>query len=323
MYENVKEAEKRYEMKDFPLNVIVEVGNHCNLNCTTCMNDRLTRKKGYMSIFLYKKIIDEIAERNPYCRVWLDFYGEPLLVRYKLYYMINYAKKKGLKNVNINTNGTLINEEMAEMLLDSEIDFISIDVDGFSKEVYEKIRIGADRDVLYHNIEHLLQRKGERGLSTPIIEVKAMEMEENRNELQKIVDYWRDRGAWTTVRRLISWGGGIQKFTYENNDERCACGHAVGVCAITWDGNVVTCAMDADGKTIYGNINNSSISEVWEKRNKELVSKHLAHQWKQIPEVCKSCTDWMIVGEQRFDENGNASVRSYDAKAKMQRTEKI
>jgi len=318
MYENVKEIEKKYEIKEFPLNVIVEVGNHCNLNCISCINDKLTRKKGYMDIFLYKKIVDEISVKNPYCRVWLDFYGEPLLVRYKLYYMINYAKKRGLKNININTNGTLITKEMAEMLLDSGIDFISIDVDGFSKEVYEKIRIGADRDVLYNNIEFLLERKKQRGLKSPIIEVKAMEMEENKNELEQIVQYWRSRGAWTTVRRLISWGGQHPGIVHDNVGERCACGHAVGVCAITWDGNVVTCAMDADGKNVYGNINELSIAEVWKKRNEEMVCKHLEHKWDELPEVCKHCTDWAIVGEQRFDEEGNVAKRNYDEKAMMQ-----
>ena len=321
MYENVKEVEKRYEMKEFPLNVIVEVGNHCNLNCITCINDKLTRKKGYMDIFLYKKIIDEVAEHNPYCRVWLDFYGEPLLVRYKLYYMINYAKKKGLKNININTNGTLMNKEMAEMLLDSEIDFISIDCDGFSKEVYEKIRVGANRDVFYENVEFLMKRKKEmeaQGLKTPIIEMKAMEMEENRHELDQIVSYWRERGAWTTIRRLISWGGQHEGIKHEEMEERYACGHAVGVCAITWDGDVVTCAMDADGKTVYGNVYNESIAEIWKRRNEEMVSKHLEHKFDEIPEVCKHCTDWQIIGEQRFDEQGNAQIRNYDEKAKMQ-----
>ena len=277
MYENVKEIEKKFEMKEFPLNVIVEVGNHCNLNCTTCINDKLTRKKGFMDIFLYKKIIDEIADNNVYCRVWLDFYGEPLLVKYKLYYMIDYAKKKGLKNININTNGTLINKEMAEMLLDSGIDLISIDVDGFAKEMYE-----------------------------------------NRHELDKIVEYWTARVAWTTVRRLISWGGQHEGITHEKTDERYACGHAVGVCAITWDGDVVTCAMDADGRTVYGNINNQSIRQVWKERNEKMVCKHLEHKWDELPEVCKHCTDWTIVGEQRFDENGNAAKRNYDDKAMMQ-----
>ena len=108
MYEDVTKIESKYEMKDFPLNIIIEPGNYCNLNCSTCIHDRLTRPKGSINILLYKKIIDEIAEINPYTRIWLDFYGEPLLQKYKLYYMIDYAKKKGLMNIEINTNGTLL-----------------------------------------------------------------------------------------------------------------------------------------------------------------------------------------------------------------------
>lgn len=48
---------------------------------------------------------------------------------------------------------------MADMLLDSGIDFISIDCDGFSKEVFEKIRVNANRDVVYNNIENLILKK--------------------------------------------------------------------------------------------------------------------------------------------------------------------
>lgn len=55
MYENVKEIEKKFEMKEFPLNVIVEVGNHCNLNCTTCINDKLTRKKDLWISFFTRR----------------------------------------------------------------------------------------------------------------------------------------------------------------------------------------------------------------------------------------------------------------------------
>ena len=162
MYEDILKVEKKFKMSDFPLNIIVEPGNYCNLNCTTCANNKLTRPKGQMNILLYKKIIDEIAVENPFARLWLDFYGEPLLQKFKIYYMVDYARKKGLKNININTNGTLLDEEMAEMLLDSQINFISIDCDGFSKEVYESIRIGANRDTTYSNIEYLLKRKKEQ-----------------------------------------------------------------------------------------------------------------------------------------------------------------
>lgn len=311
MYENIQEVEKKFSMSEFPLNVIVEPGNYCNLNCTTCANNKLTRPKGQMDILLYKKIIDEIATENPYTRVWLDFYGEPLLQKFKLYYMIDYARKKGLQNIELNTNGTLLNHEMAEMLLDSQISFISIDCDGFSKEVYEKIRIGGDRDVTYANIEYLLKRKKELGLKKPIIEVKVMEMEENKDEIDEIVNYWRARGAWTTTRRLISWAGMCEDIKPEADTDRIACGNAVGTMAITWDGKVTNCVMDVDAQYTCGDVTKESIKDIWNRRNQTMVSKHMEHRFDELPEICKTCTDWMIIGEERFDENGNPVQKNY------------
>ncbi len=316
MYEKLENLEEKFQIRDFPLNVLIETGNYCNLNCTTCSNDKLTRKRGYMNSLLYRRIIDEIADENPYARVWLDYYGEPLLSKFKLYYMIDYAKKKGCKNISMNTNATLLDEEMAEMLLDSNIDFISIDCDGFSPEVYEKIRIGAKRDIVYKNIEHLLKRKKERGLDNIKIEVKVMEMEENKHEIQKIMDYWRERGAWTTKRRLITWGGSVKDIKIEEKD-RIACGYAVGICPITWDGNVVNCACDVDASVIWGNVNENSIKEIWKIRNEKMVKLQVEHRFAELPEICHDCNDWSIIGEERFDENGNPVQKNYEHKEKM------
>lgn len=209
MYADVKEAEKHYVLTEFPLNVGIEVDTFCNLNCVMCSQSDIQRKRGYMDMFLYKKIVDEIAEESPATRIWLDFFGEPMLVGFKLYYMIDYAKKKGIQTVAMNTNGTLLKPEMAEMLLDSGIDYLSVDCDGFSAEVYESIRVGAKRDVFYQNIEWLLQRKKERGFEKPIIDVKIIDMPQNHDEIPKVLNYWRKRGAWTAVRRPGHWAGTI------------------------------------------------------------------------------------------------------------------
>lgn len=312
MYEDLKEVEKKFKISDFPLNIIVEPGNYCNLNCTTCANNKLTRPKGQMNILLYKKIIDEISQENPYTRLWLDFYGEPLLQKFKIYYMIDYARKKGLKNIEINTNGTLLDREMAEMLLDSQISFISIDCDGFSKEIYEKIRVGANRDITYANIEYLLKRKKELGLSKPIIEVKVMEMAENKAEINDIINYWRARGAWTTTRRLISWAGMCDDIRPEVSTDRIACGNAVGILPITWDGKAANCVMDVDAQFVCGDVNKESIKNIWKHRNETMVSKHMEHKFNELPDICKQCTDWAIIGEERFDENGNPVQKNYE-----------
>lgn len=317
MYEELDIVEKKYKMSDFPLNVIVEPGNYCNLNCITCANNELTRPKGSMSILLYKKIIDEVAAENPFTRIWLDFYGEPLLQKYKIYYMITYAKQKGIRNIEMNTNGTLLDEEMAEMLLDSGINFISIDCDGYSKEVYEQIRVNGNRDVTYQNIEYILRRKKERGLKYPFIEVKVMEMEENKHEIDKILSYWRKQGSWTTKCRLISWAGKCENLIPQTQHSRIACGNAVGILPITWDGKAVSCVMDVDAQYIYGDVTTDSIKEIWLRRNEDMVKKHLEHRFDELPEICRNCMDWAIIGEQRWDENGIPVEKNYENEAVM------
>lgn len=313
MYEELEGLESKLIKREFPLNIAIEVSNHCNLNCIMCGSDKIKRARGYMPIKTYKRIIDEVAVESPSCRIWLDFYGEALLVRWKLYYMIDYAKKKGLTSININTNGTLLDEDMAEMLLDSGIDYISLDVDGYSSEVYEKIRVGGKRDVLYKNIEYLLKRKKELKKKV-IIDIKVIEMEENKHEVDMILEHFRKLGAWTAVRRLISWAGEKETTNVDSiGVNRIACAPATGTCAITWDGNVANCGLDGEADIIWGNVNELAIKKIWEKRNEEMVIKHLEHKFSELPEMCQKCTDWMFVGEKRWDEKGNIIERNYNS----------
>lgn len=312
MIKNLKEMEKNFFMRDFPINIGLEVGNHCNLNCIMCCNNTLQRKRGYMDMKLYRKIIDEIAEVSPNTRIWLDFYGEPLLVRYKLYFMIDYAKKKGIANVNMNTNGTLLNDEMAEMLLDSGIDFISVDVDGFSKEVYEQIRRGADRDIVYGNILNFIKKMKTRKENSPYFEVKVIEMEQNKDEVERIVNYWLDKKIGVGVRVLNNWGGNLKSVKHNIKQERVACGNAIGQLCITWDGRVTVCAQDCEATLAFGDLNKESIQEIWSKKRK-FMELHMQHKFDQLPGFCQQCTSWALVGsEEHYYPNGEKYVRSYE-----------
>ena len=309
-FETGTELERKFKMTTFPLNVVVEPSAYCNLNCIMCGHGSMKRPKGVMAIELFKKIINEVSGENRGTRLWLDFYGEPLTAGFRLYYMIDYAKKRGIKNVFMNSNGMLLNQEYAEMLLDSGIDYISLDCDGFSKEVFESIRRGGDRDVFFSNVEYLLELKKLRNAKT-IIDIKVIEMEDNKNEVEKIMTYWREKGAWTAVRRRGDWAG--TRFNKEaGTRDRIACGHAISTCAITWDGVVASCVWDGDCEQICGNVNETSIKEIWQKRNKDIIQLHLEHRWDKLSDACQKCTSWRNIGEMRYDEYGSAVERSYN-----------
>ncbi len=316
MYEEVgKELEEKFVVSDFPLNIAVEVTNQCNLNCIMCGRDTMTRKHGSIKMSLYKKIVDEIANENPNTRIWLDFYGEPLIAGFKLYYMVDYAKKKGCTNVFTNSNGQLLTNEYADMLLDSGIDYISLDCDGYSKKVYESIRVGGNRDLFYSNVEYLLAERDRRHSDTKI-DIKIIEMDENKNEIDKITEYWKNRGAWTAVRRKSDWAR-FRLNPESQNDDRIACGHAIGTCAITWDGNMAGCPWDGNCDMNCGSVVENSVKELWMERNDTIVKLHVEHRWNELPQFCQDCNTWKNIGEMRIDEEGNQINRNYGFEDKL------
>lgn len=323
MYEVIGAGlEKKYVVGDYPLNLAVEVTNHCNLNCIMCNNDKLTRPKGFMDGGIYRRIIEETARENPGTRIWLDFYGEAMLAGYKLYWMIDYAKKKGCTNICINTNGTVMKEEYADFLLDSGVDYISLDCDGFSKEVYESIRRGGNRDTFYKNVEYLLREKYRRN-SPVFIDIKVIDMERNHDEIDDILSYWQNRGANVAVRRCSEWvgidngPGGAVGYHNDAEVERIACGHGVGTAAISWDGFMARCVWDYDMSFSYGNVAKNSIKEMWKRRNEDFLKLHFEHRWEELPEICRKCKNWVNVGEERFAPNGDAVERHYGREEKI------
>lgn len=308
---NLKEIEKKFEVHDFPLVLICEASNYCNLRCTMCSHKDMKRPKGKMSISLYKKIIDEASMENPYTRLWLAWSGEPLIEGWRLYYMITYAKKKGIKSVNINTNGQLLTDDMAEMLIDSGIDNVHIDIDAFSKTVYEKIRVGGDRDKLYANIENFLKKLEIVKGNKPKVNLKVIEMDINRNEVEQVLEYWKKYNVTFEITEAHTWAGKIKESINIQRD-RIACCYCIGHMAIAWDGRCAACSPDTEIVNETGNINISTIKEVWKYRIDNYIMKHINHNWDALPELCKNCTDWMHIGtENRFYSSGGEYVRKY------------
>jgi MoaA/NifB/PqqE/SkfB family radical SAM enzyme len=61
--------------------------------------------------------------------------------------------------VGITTNATLLDQSMAARLLDPGLGFLYFSADGASKETHERIRLGADFDVVTKNIRNCARRR--------------------------------------------------------------------------------------------------------------------------------------------------------------------
>ena len=111
--------------------VQIESTNICNAKCVFCPRDDMHRRQGVMSLDLFKKVVDECAELG-ITHVRVHNYGEPFLDRH-LTAKVRYAKEKGIKEVGMISNGSLITEKIARGVIEAGLDAINISVDAGGK----------------------------------------------------------------------------------------------------------------------------------------------------------------------------------------------
>src|SRR4029077_3643696 len=97
--------------------VQIESTNICNAKCVFCPRDEMHRRQGVMSLELFRKIVDECAELG-ITHVRVHNYGEPFLDRH-LTAKVRYAKEKGIKEVGMISNGSLITEKIARGVIEA------------------------------------------------------------------------------------------------------------------------------------------------------------------------------------------------------------
>ena len=282
--------EKKIILGDVPYSLSIEATAYCNLRCTMCANRKLKRKKGYMELDLYKKIIDEVTSVSTNFNLCLNGYGESFL-NADIFDMIKYAKDKKIKRVLINTNGMLLTEENIDKLIESNIDCVVISIDGFSKELYESIRVGGDRDTVYRNTEKLLEKIKLHKDCNIYVEIQMIEMDAVLGEKEEWINYWTQKGANIKLKPYMTWGGAVAE-TNKEAENRTACAN-INVLEVLWNGEVAYCTGgDVDSTCILGNVYQENVLDIWKKK-REFGEKQLVHEFDDLPDVCRKCTDWM------------------------------
>ena len=95
--------------KSNPLSIDIELASICDLACPHCSREYIVTPDKIMDFDLYKKIIDEISEMSV-PSIKLNWRGEPLL-HPNISKCIDYAKRKGILEVIINTNATMLTKK--------------------------------------------------------------------------------------------------------------------------------------------------------------------------------------------------------------------
>lgn len=146
--------------------------NLCNLHCTHCAWNSSRPLPGELNTLQCKKLIDEMLEMGV-CELSFSG-GEPLTKKVQLLEMASYAKKLCF-HLGLATNATLINDTVAEELLNSGFDEMQVSFEGL--ESHEVIRGKGIWDKTIAGIRVLKKYGVEITFSTTINKTNLNELE--------------------------------------------------------------------------------------------------------------------------------------------------
>lgn len=260
--------------------VQIESTNICNAKCVFCPRDDMERKQGVMAWDLFTRITDECAALG-ITHIRLHNYGEAFVDR-KLTEKIAYAKQKGIREVGIISNGSLITPEIARGVVAAGLDAINISVDAAGKEVFEATRLGLKYDKVMAGVEHIIEARQAQGRTRPKL-ILSFVRQNNSTEEQAFIARWGARADKIHITDLHNWAGTLN----HESDVRYPCYRPWLTFTVLWDGRVSLCCADFDGKHILGDLKTHSIADVWNSdAYRETRRAHLDHGG---PAICQSC----------------------------------
>lgn len=297
---SVKNYRKRNLVLDnFPTLLWIEPTNRCNLKCIMCPNVKIPQDDlGFMEWGVFKKIIDEIKEFA--ASAYLLIGGESLLHK-DIYKMIRYARDNGIRPL-LNTNGTTLHiKENRTKLLESGPAHITFAFDGYNRETYESIRIGAKYDQVLDGIVEFLKEKMDRKLSKPFVAITNLEVGiENYHDKIEAKKKFYKIFEGLPVDEFIAktpntWGGTFDdtnRFRHHELDKSqfYPCSHLWSTMSICWDGTVVPCCFDFFKTYVLGNVRDKSIKEIWNDEPMRRLRQSMQDgTYQTVNKLCKSC----------------------------------
>ncbi|MBO7059943.1 MAG: radical SAM protein [Fibrobacter sp.] len=131
--ETLGAVQKNLDPLMLPSLAVAKLTERCNLNCSYCYIEAGCQKKGMMDEKTAIRIVDEFIEMHKNDRLPLNYSfhgGEPLLNFEIMKKVTEYAKPyRDRLTLSIQTNGTLITDEIAEFLKENKID-VGVSIDG-------------------------------------------------------------------------------------------------------------------------------------------------------------------------------------------------
>ena len=262
----------------------IELTSHCRWYCKICPYGQMTRKKGNMNEYTFKLTVENILKYSMTRIISLHHFGDPLLCP-ELVKLINYAESKGLAT-RISTIGNALSPKLIDRLVNSRLSTIKFSFFGSNRKDFEDCQ-KASFDKTMENIDSFITKNQNTKVVIEVLTDSSLDITE--------LPHFKKWENMVTTKKISNWTGDDEGVIAYSKVERkithSSCSKVwVGDLKILWNGDVVPCCMDYDGKAVIGNITEQSLKQIWHgTKMNEIRKLHKEGRMKEIP-LCKYCS---------------------------------
>ena len=197
---------------DYPLNIVLDLMNSCNLNCPQCLRaedyieeyGEFLKRKGIFDLENIRVLMNESQKFN-LPSVNIGGGGEPML-HPKFIDICKTVLDHDVMELRVVSNGTLFTKEIAESLVDIQLPILSISLDANSPEVYKKSRGKPEMfEVVVNNIEEFLKIRNDRKSIFPLLRVTFCAQPVNVHEKNDFLNRWSGKADMVDIQGHCSW----------------------------------------------------------------------------------------------------------------------
>ncbi len=292
-----------------PAHVSIEPTNACNARCPVCETGKndMHRNTGFLDRHLYEEFIDDVA---PTTSTLLFYYmGEPFMHEHA-YDMIRYARNKGLY-VETCSNGDFIDPKG---VVYSDVNKISIQLGGLDEETHQRYRVRSSFTKAERNLRALVAERNKHPESNVQIEVGLIVMRHNEHQVEQFKAWAQDIGVDVAniidpgVRNMLEALAYLPKdrkywFYDEKEFERGVlkpkvvphndCTWIWNSTQLNWNGDVVPCCRDPNGKHVFGNAFDGGLAKVFNGERARAFRQRILAAQGEI-DICRLCSGYGI-----------------------------
>ncbi len=279
---------KQRKLDAYPPYLQIEPTSICNYRCVFCyQTDASFTKKangmmGSMTFEMFKDVIDQVQGHVEFFS--LASRGEPLICK-DIDKMLEYCTGKFL-GLKINTNASMLTEKHCHAILSGGVNTLVFSADAAVEPLYSQLRVKGDLNKVLTNIHRFNEIKKKQYPDSKLItRVSGVKVNDAQN-MDSMYEMW---GELVDQIAFVVYNPWENVYQVKPNNVTAPCSDLWRRMFVWYDGKVNPCDTDFKSVLLAGNINQKSVSEIWQDENYQLLREQHLNAKRCDVYPCKGC----------------------------------